>query len=61
MNEVENVKYEDKTALINEIYDILRKPEHEYLFIRMMAELIARYVMIARREKEDADVWRALR
>lgn len=46
-------KYEDKTALINEIYDILRKPEHEYLFIRMMAELIARYVMIARREKED--------
>lgn len=44
-------KYEDKTALINEIYDILHKPEHEYLFIRMMSEIIARYVMIARRAK----------
>lgn len=48
-------KYEDKTALINEIYDILRKPEYEYLFIRMMAELIARYVIIARRAKEEVE------
>lgn len=34
--------------LQREIYDILREPEHQKQFIRMMAEMIAKYVMLAR-------------
>lgn len=45
--------YEDRISLQNEIYDILKTPEYEQWFIRTLAEMLAKVIIISRGVRKD--------